>query len=94
MRKENILKKKLVNGEVVVGTWCIMPSSSAVNVIAASGIDFLIIDMEHGPPEFSLAEDMIRAAESELCSPLIRVPKNDKSNILRAFSMRLTVIHS
>lgn len=87
MRKINQLKRKLKKGKVVLGTWCILPSPSVVNVISASGLDFLVIDMEHGPINYETAEDMVRAVESEGCSPLVRVPKNDEAEILRALDI-------
>lgn len=87
MRKIGKLKKMLAKGETALGTWCILPSPSTVNVLAASGLDFVVIDMEHGPISYETAEDMIRAAEVEGCTPLIRVPKNDESDILRALDI-------
>ncbi|OGC08539.1 hypothetical protein A2230_08275 [candidate division WOR-1 bacterium RIFOXYA2_FULL_36_21] len=86
MRK-NIIKEKLKKGEILLGTWCILPSESSVNVLGASGLDFVIIDMEHGPISFETAEGMIRASEVEGCTPFIRVPKNDESDILRALDI-------
>lgn len=47
----------------------------------------MIIDMEHGPTSFETAEEMIRAAESEDCTPLIRVGQNDELNILKALDI-------
>ncbi|OGC04332.1 hypothetical protein A2276_05990 [candidate division WOR-1 bacterium RIFOXYA12_FULL_43_27] len=85
--KNNVLKEKLHKGEKVLGTWCILPSASTVNVLAASGMDFIIIDMEHGPISFETAENMVRAAEVENCTPLIRVPRNDEADILRALDV-------
>jgi 4-hydroxy-2-oxoheptanedioate aldolase len=87
VRKTNKLKDRLKKGETVLGTWCILPSASVVNVLAVSGLDFLVIDMEHGPIGYETAEDMVRSAESENCSPLIRVPKNDETEILRALDI-------
>lgn len=87
MRKINKLKRRLKKGETVIGTWCILPSASVANVIGTSGLDFLVIDMEHGPISYETAEDMVRTAESEDCSPLVRVPKNDDSEILRALDI-------
>jgi len=40
------LKQMLKDGRVVLGPWCVMHLSSSVNVIASSGVDFVIIDME------------------------------------------------
>ena len=87
MRKKNQLKRRIKNSEYVIGTWCALPSPSVVNVLGASGLDFVIIDMEHGPTDFVTAEDMIRGAESEGCSPLVRVPSNSESDILRALDI-------
>ena len=39
---------KMKNGESVFGTWCMLPSSSVVDVIARTGLDFIILDLEHG----------------------------------------------
>ncbi|NQU17128.1 MAG: aldolase [Candidatus Saganbacteria bacterium] len=87
MASNNRLKEKIKNGETVLGTWCILPSPSVINVIAAARLDFVIIDMEHGPIGFETAEDMVRAAQSEDCSAIVRVPKNDESDILRALDI-------
>lgn len=87
MRKTNTLKASLKEGQVAIGTWSIIPSPSAVNVMAAAGLDFIIIDMEHGPTGFETAEDLIRAVESEGSSPVIRVPSLDEAMILRALDI-------
>jgi len=81
------LKTRLNNGDVIIGPWCTIPSSSTINVIAAAGVDFVIIDMEHGPHTFESVDDMIRAAEAEGCSPLVRVAKNDEALILNALDI-------
>ena len=87
MRKSNILKKKLKRGDSCIGTWSVIPSSSVANIMAVAGFDFVIIDMEHGPISFETAEDMVRALESESCTPLVRVPSNNESAILRALEI-------
>jgi len=87
MKKENKLKNLLKKGNIVYGPWCVIPSASVINVIAATGVDFVIIDMEHGPHNFQTVEDMVRAAETENCSPLVRVAKNDESLVLSALDV-------
>ncbi|MBI2108807.1 MAG: aldolase [Parcubacteria group bacterium] len=84
MRKPNTLKKRLKSGGGCIGTWSIIPSATAANVMAVAGLDFVIIDMEHGPASFETAEDMVRAIEGESRTPLIRVSNNDRFMILRA----------
>lgn len=84
MHIDGQLKRKLTKGEYVIGTWCELPSPEVINVLAKAGLDFVIIDMEHGAMDFNLAGKMVTAAEVENSFPLIRVAKNDDSDILRA----------
>jgi 4-hydroxy-2-oxoheptanedioate aldolase len=87
MRKNNSLKTSLSNGHPIIGTWSVLPSPSVAEVIAGAGFDFIIIDMEHGPSSFETAENIIRACEVTDCAPLLRVPQNDESLILRGLEV-------
>ena len=82
-----MIKQQMKAGKFVLGTWCVLPSASVINVIAKAGLDFVIIDMEHGPMDYKIAQEMIMAAESEGCEAIIRVPRNDESDILRALDI-------
>lgn len=81
---KNFLKEKLGSGDTVVGTWCTLPSPAVTNVLALGGMDYVILDMEHGPITFETAEEMVRAAEVAGCSPIIRPSSAAGSEILRA----------
>lgn len=82
-----MIKQKLKEGKFVLGTWCVLPSPSVVNILAKAELDFVIIDMEHGAMDYKIAQEMIMAAESDGCEAIIRVPKNDESDILRALDI-------
>ena len=71
-------------GETVFGTWCMLPSSFVVDVIARTGIDFVVIDMEHGTMSYETAEEMVRAAQVHQCQPIIRVGDDQENTILHA----------
>ena len=47
MLKKNYLKEKLANNKLAVGTWNIIDSPMVVDVIASSGIDFIVIDLKN-----------------------------------------------
>ncbi len=81
------LKHRLAAGEAVFGPWCALPTGAAMNVTASAGFDFVIIDLEHGPAGFETAEEMIRAAQSEGVSPLVRLGRIDEATILRALDL-------
>lgn len=83
----NNLKRKIKDGEFVIGTWNIIPSPSLVEAIGSSGIDFIVIDAEHGPADMETAENLIRAAEVSGMVPIIRVPCNESHMILRALDI-------
>lgn len=46
---ENLLKKRLAAGEVLIGCWVGMASSYAAEMAATAGFDWLLIDGEHAP---------------------------------------------
>jgi 4-hydroxy-2-oxoheptanedioate aldolase len=46
MGMKNKLKEKIAAGETVFGSWSMIPSPMVANVMAESGIDFLIADID------------------------------------------------
>ncbi len=80
MKNTTSIKKRLKEGETIIGTWCLIPSPHVINILANSGLDFVLIDMEHGPINITVASEMVLATE-EKCDVLIRVPKNDPAHI-------------
>jgi len=87
MLNKNYLKDKLENGESVIGTWAIIPSTVTTDIIASSGVDFIIIDAEHGPISFEVAQNMVITCESRGVSPVMRVGNIDEVDILRALDV-------
>lgn len=84
MRTPLSMKSRLLEGEPLLGPWCVMPSETAVNAIAASGVDFVIVDREHGAIGPARAEGMIRAAQSEGCGAIVRIGSIDEGAILHS----------
>jgi 4-hydroxy-2-oxoheptanedioate aldolase len=80
----NQVKAKLKAGEPVFGTWSVCSSPTVVNVIASTGLDFVTIDMEHGPTSFETAEQMLYAIEAGGSTPMIRLGEGSEPTILRA----------
>ncbi len=87
MTNKITLKEKLKAGEVVFGPWCVIPSSSVMNITSSAGFDFVIIDLEHGPTSFEMAEGMCRAAQSEQVSPIIRLGQINEEHILKSLDI-------
>lgn len=77
----NFAKEKLSAGIPVLGIWSIINSPLTVDIAAHAGLDFQILDMEHGIADFSALDNCIRACESVGCSPFVRVPELSRSII-------------
>ncbi|MFI1185739.1 HpcH/HpaI aldolase/citrate lyase family protein [Streptomyces californicus] len=80
---DNRLKATLESGGTAYGTWCLLPSAAAVEATAESGLDYVILDLEHGAASLETVEHMVRAAECAGATPLVRSPDADPATILR-----------
>ncbi len=78
----NILKEKLRNNEVTIGTWLQMPSPALAGVLA-SEFEWVCVDLEHGDIGLETAADMFRAIKLRGSVPIARVPANDRIWIKR-----------
>lgn len=67
------LRAALQSGRRILGTWCILSSSTTAEIAAIAGMDFIILDLEHGVFSLPALENCIRAAEGAGASPLVRV---------------------
>jgi 4-hydroxy-2-oxoheptanedioate aldolase len=69
----NPLRAKLAAGGVVFGPLVSMPSPQLVQLVAAAGYDWVLIDLEHGAISVETAQAMIAASAVAPCVPLVRV---------------------
>jgi 4-hydroxy-2-oxoheptanedioate aldolase len=91
--RTNELRVKLAAGETVVGSFVYIPSAKLVEIVGLVGFDFVVIDMEHGPVDTVVAEDMVRGVELGGATPIIRVTHNSPHLILRALDIGAQGIH-
>lgn len=71
------LKQRWRRGEVTLGAWCMLPSSLTAEILAKSGFDWALVDMQHGCMGFETAVEMIRAIDLAGITPIVRVPWNE-----------------
>jgi len=81
--RPNQTKAKLQAGETVFGCFVRYPDATLIEVVGYQGWDFIVFDGEHGTIEPLHCEHMVRAAELRDVTPIIRVPTNAPSLILR-----------
>ena len=72
MLNVNFVKEKLKAGQTVIGLWSIINSPLTLDIAGHAGLDFQILDMEHGIADFSILDNCIRACESLGCSQIGR----------------------
>lgn len=84
MAPANKVKARLLDGGSVFGTWTQCASPTVANVLAHSGMDFVTIDMEHGPASFETAEAMLYATEAGGSTGMVRLGEGSGPTILRA----------
>lgn len=79
----NLLKEKIKNKEKVLGTFFELGSMSVIECLGQTGLDFVIIDNEHGPFETESTMDYIRACDTVGLTPLVRVREISRPAILK-----------
>ena len=77
------LKEKINKKEVTVGSWITIGDCSVAEIMAKSGFDWLVVDMEHSAIDISIAQDLIRIIDLCGVTPLVRVGENDATIIKR-----------
>ena len=73
----NPLKTRLAGDEAVLGTMVTMPSPHIMQLLAAGGFDWLLIDREHGAIDAETMQSMINATKGTDTVPLVRVPEDE-----------------
>ncbi len=82
--RENKTKNKLRQGEKVYGSLVSFYAPGVVEVLGTTGLDFVILDGEHGGLTMPQIIDMTRAAEAFDITPMARVPNHD-ADVITAF---------
>ncbi len=83
----NPVKEKLDKGEVAIGMFVTIGHPDVTERLSMVGLDWLLLDAEHGPLGFETMQTMMQAMRGESCSPIIRVQWNDPVVIKRALDI-------
>ena len=71
-------------GRTACGVWCYVDSDLSMEMAAAEGCDYVLIDLQHGVIDMAKAIGMTRASQFHGASPIIRVPHCDAEAIGKA----------
>jgi len=71
------LRQTWNDGGETLGAWLAVPSTISAEATARAGFDYVCIDTQHGPIEYSDAVPMIQAILLGGSAPIVRVPWNE-----------------
>jgi len=83
----SMFRERLRDGETVVGTFQLLDSPMAAEMTGVAGLDFTILDQEHGPLTAETSVAMCAAAQRGGAAPIVRVRNNTESEIQRALDI-------
>lgn len=94
---ENTIRDALARGQTLTGMLLFTGSPMVVEMMAAAGVDFVIIDMEHSALDLDRCAHLIRAADAARITPFVRVPLVDAAlmkKLLNLGAMGIAVPHA
>ncbi len=82
--KGNPLRSRLQTQEPLFGGWCTLPTSFAAELVGSSGVDYAVVDMQHGLTGYSDLVSMLQAISLAGAVPMVRIPFGDHGIAQRA----------
>src|SRR5437764_1292269 len=73
----NPFKQALQQGRLQLGLWCSLSSHLATEIVAGSGFDWLLLDMEHAPNELPAIIHQLQVIGSSPAAAVVRPAWND-----------------
>lgn len=65
------------------GSWLDLPSVQVAEIVAQTGFDFIVVDLEHGPASVETAQMQMIAMNGTNCRSLVRVPEGTEAWVKR-----------
>ena len=80
------LRAALKAGKPQIGSYVTFPSPEIVELFAAAGMDYVVIDLQHSSPDWQTLAHMIRAAEARDIAPIVRVYSHEPALLLKSWN--------
>lgn len=78
------MKRRLNKKELTIGSWITIGHPTVAEIMAKSGFDWLVVDMEHSALSMAQCQDLIRVIDLCRVVPFVRVGANDALLIKQA----------
>lgn len=76
--KPNTFKQALAQGKVQIGLWSSLSNHYSAEIVAGSGYDWILLDMEHSPNDLRSVLTQLQAIAPYHAEALVRLYKFDK----------------
>jgi 4-hydroxy-2-oxoheptanedioate aldolase len=83
----NAFKHALAAGRQQIGLWCSLSHHYALEAVAGSGFDWLLLDTEHSPNDLESLVAQLQAVAAYDSSAVVRIPWNDMVTIKRVLDI-------
>ena len=83
----SLFDRKLAAGQGVVGTFCHLGGPAVAECLSLSGLDYVVIDTEHGPFLEESTGEMIRAIQLHSAEAFVRVRDASRAAVLHALDL-------
>jgi 2-keto-3-deoxy-L-rhamnonate aldolase RhmA len=80
----NPVKKRLLDGQLTLGTWSVLASPLIGEMLASEGFEFVIVDLEHHPIGVEMAVHYFQAITAGGSVPVARLAYNDHVYVKQA----------
>lgn len=81
------LKQLWKQGKTALGVWVTLESPSVTEIATVAGLDWVLIDAEHGSLDFKEIAEHLRVTKHTKTTPLVRVPTVDQGYIKRVLDL-------
>lgn len=85
--RQNQLKLKLARGETALGMWITLESPSITEIAVMLGLDWVVIDTEHGHLDFKEVVEHLRATRNSPTTPIVRIQEIEQGIIKRVLDL-------
>ncbi len=73
------IQEKVDSGEVLSGCFCVIGSNVTVEIMGHSGLDYVVLDMEHGAGDFGTLYQQLQVVSGTPAAALVRIAYNEKA---------------
>ena len=87
MPSDPSFRQRVLAGETLLGTFLMMGSPVATELAARSGLDWVLIDLEHGLAGESDLLGLLQAVQGTGATPIVRVERTERLRVGRALDM-------